>query len=541
MTKRWLAIPAVLVGLTLATLAAAQDWPQWRGPQRNGVAPAGPALADAWPKEGPKKLWQSEKIQSGAEGGLGSVAVADGRAFVYANWKIHTPIDTRLVTQGVLRNLGWLSDLPEDLAKKLEAARTSSDRAALKGDDLKKWIQAWVKENLADPTTAPSSAPTPLMKKFGGYVQGRLNAGASAVSWEELGKLKAVVDKEFATQAELVKWMQDNEISGNSQKQVIGGVAKEKISFKDMVFCLDAETGQTQWKKEFPGTGYDYGASSTPAIAGGRCYIAMSNSNVYCLDAKSGEVVWQAKLGKGGCVSSSFLVADNVAYLLGGQLTAFDAEKGAVLWAQPKVGGSDNSPVLWAQGQNRLLLVNTPGGVNAVDLAKGDIRWKVPGGSASTVAVEGDIMVAYGGGLFAYRISPEKAEKLWDQPKWQDRGASPIIYQKHAYVVGGRVACVELESGQVKWEAKMGGEISSPALADGKIISAVEGSNWLLLCRANPEKYEQLAKVKLSVVTCVSPAIVNGRLFLRTNDGVSCFDLTAAANAASAPAPAEAK
>jgi outer membrane protein assembly factor BamB len=48
----------VLCALFLFGLSvSAHDWPQFLGPQRNGVY-AGPPLATAWPASGPKKLWQ---------------------------------------------------------------------------------------------------------------------------------------------------------------------------------------------------------------------------------------------------------------------------------------------------------------------------------------------------------------------------------------------------------------------------------------------------------------------------------------------------
>ena len=42
--------------------AAGVDWPQYRGPTRDGIAPVGPKLADNWPKDGPPLLWKSEPL-----------------------------------------------------------------------------------------------------------------------------------------------------------------------------------------------------------------------------------------------------------------------------------------------------------------------------------------------------------------------------------------------------------------------------------------------------------------------------------------------
>jgi outer membrane protein assembly factor BamB len=55
-------------------LPASADWPQWRGPRRDGVA-AGRLLTD-WPAQGPPRLWQVD----GGEG-YSSCAVAGGRLF----------------------------------------------------------------------------------------------------------------------------------------------------------------------------------------------------------------------------------------------------------------------------------------------------------------------------------------------------------------------------------------------------------------------------------------------------------------------------
>ena len=67
-----------------------------------------------------------------------------------------------------------------------------------------------------------------------------------------------------------------------------------------------------------------------------------------------------------------------------------------------------------------------------VDLASGAVRWTAPGGGPSTVAVLGDHMAVLTDkpevGLLAYRITPERADKLWSLPNHADRGASPLVH-----------------------------------------------------------------------------------------------------------------
>jgi outer membrane protein assembly factor BamB len=50
-----------MVGLLLLSAA---DWPQWRGPERNGISQE-TGLLKAWPKEGPPLVWQRKDIGDG--------------------------------------------------------------------------------------------------------------------------------------------------------------------------------------------------------------------------------------------------------------------------------------------------------------------------------------------------------------------------------------------------------------------------------------------------------------------------------------------
>src|SRR3989442_9430230 len=57
----------------------AADWPQWRGPNRDGVS-AETGWTASWPADGPKQLWKTN-VGTGAS----SVAVAAGRLYTLGN------------------------------------------------------------------------------------------------------------------------------------------------------------------------------------------------------------------------------------------------------------------------------------------------------------------------------------------------------------------------------------------------------------------------------------------------------------------------
>jgi len=69
-----------LLVLSTALTVVAADWPQWRGPQRNGVATE-TGLLKEWPKEGPKLLWKV----SDAGRGYSTSAVVGDRLYLLGN------------------------------------------------------------------------------------------------------------------------------------------------------------------------------------------------------------------------------------------------------------------------------------------------------------------------------------------------------------------------------------------------------------------------------------------------------------------------
>src|ERR1041385_279099 len=70
------------VGIFLAGVISLQadDWPQWRGPNRDGVSRE-TGLLRQWPKEGPKLLWQNKEVGAG----YSSVAIVGDHLYTIGN------------------------------------------------------------------------------------------------------------------------------------------------------------------------------------------------------------------------------------------------------------------------------------------------------------------------------------------------------------------------------------------------------------------------------------------------------------------------
>src|SRR5438093_390618 len=76
--------PLKLLTISLACIvlqrpAEADDWPQWRGPHRDGIS-AEKGWSTHWPAGGPKQLW---KAKAGV--GYSSMAVSNGRLYTMGN------------------------------------------------------------------------------------------------------------------------------------------------------------------------------------------------------------------------------------------------------------------------------------------------------------------------------------------------------------------------------------------------------------------------------------------------------------------------
>ena len=80
MKTRWLLLVAAGIVGTFALTAAANDWPQWRGPQRNGISKE-TGLLKEWPKDGPKLLWHVQDVGAG----YSTPAAVGDRLYVLSN------------------------------------------------------------------------------------------------------------------------------------------------------------------------------------------------------------------------------------------------------------------------------------------------------------------------------------------------------------------------------------------------------------------------------------------------------------------------
>jgi outer membrane protein assembly factor BamB len=510
-----------LVGVALVAAATAADWNQWRGPNRNGVGMDDTPLANSWPDEGPAKLWESETIPSDHYGGYGSAVVAGGRVYLSLIWHTDVPTETRAIDARVLSKLGYRgSKFSPELRAEAEKARLERS-PRLRGAALSDWAKAWVEEHLDDTQQL----------KLGSWVASRIVKGKSALSFDDFDKLEVVRNERFGSYDKMIEWLDGQDFSESVRAQILAAVPSTRLGAEDVVMCLDAETGETLWKKSFVSEETNRSASSTPSVVGGKVF-AVSRASLYCLDAESGDLLWKSPLPATGPASCPLIFDGKVLFQADG-LVAYSIESGELIWEQKAVGGRNASPVPWEVGGRRLIVANTKGGCMLVDSRDGELVAEVAGGGEASPVVNGEYLVVYGGGddggLYGYRWDEAEGEPvaLWEH-LWRSRRkhATPIIYEGHVYLTGGdKHLCVELESGEMKWEELKKSNISSPVLVDGKIYTLQNNGSSLMMIEANPVGYTELGSAKLGALACPSPVIADGRVYLRLKDRLACYDI----------------
>ncbi len=331
------------------------------------------------------------------------------------------------------------------------------------------------------------------------------------------------------------------------------------------VVCLDAETGNEQWRTEIhqgiPQTAIHLKssyASETPVTDGEHVYVLVGGVGIYCLDMNGNEVWHRAieprKTRNGwGYAASPVLHGDKLLIVNDNEehsyLLALNKTTGEQIWKVDRDEKSNwSTPYVW---QNKLRTeIVTPGSgrVRSYDL-NGDLLWTLEGMSSITIAtpyaVNGLLYVSSGyvgddsRPLYAIRpggsgdISLEKdhtsnAAIAWSQPTGAPYNPSTVVYDGILYVLHdfGFLAAYDATTGEEifgKQRIPKGRAFtSSPWAYDGKVFCLNEdgvtfafkaGRDFELL-GTNP-----LADGDLGMAT---PAVVGKRLFIRTAERIYC-------------------
>jgi outer membrane protein assembly factor BamB len=364
-----------IVSQAQQTPATGGDWPQWRGPTRDGVVSA--ALPSRWP-EALKKRWE---VPVGL--GHASPVVSGDRVVVIA----------REGEQEVVRAL--------DVASGREIWRSA--------------YPAPYDVNPAARSHGPGPKSTPAIA--GGRVFTFGISGILSAFDLSTGKLlwrvpaPAVLPDYGTAQSPIVDQTDSTSVIAH-----VGGYENGALT------SFDGGTGKPRW--QWTGDGPGYGSPIIATIGGVRQVIAQTQKLLVGLDASTGTLLWQMPFTTDFDQNAFTPVVFQDLLIIGGvdwPLTAIrlklDDGKwiGETAWTNPQTPMFMSSPVLIG-GTIYGLTMRSSGQFVAIDAASGRTLWNTQGREGENASILGSrswlLASTTDGTLVVARANPEKYEEV---------------------------------------------------------------------------------------------------------------------------------
>lgn len=373
-------------------------------------------------------------------------------------------------------------------------------------------------------------------------------------------------------------WTAEGLGTGYASVSIDGGKIYTTGNLEDGQYLICIADGQTKplWKTKLtegkPQHDYE-GARSTPTIDGNRLYVVSSDGRISCVDSEAGEVLWSrsfkdfgGRMMSGWGFSESPLIdGDRVLCTPGGDdaiVVALDKKNGEEIWrcGGPEANGTDARGKNLKKGAGYASIVVSEGagvrqyvtlvgqGLIGIRAEDGALLWsyeKVANGVANipTPIPFDDYVFAssgYGTGAALVKLSPAdggvKAEEVYflKSDDFQNHHGGMVkvgdyIYSGHQHGQGLPI-CIEALTGEVKWVDRGPGKGSAAVLyVDGCLIFRYQ-NGLVALIEATPEEYRLLGEFTPAYQERESwahPVVVDGKLYLREQNKLMCYDVSA--------------
>ena len=248
-----------------------------------------------------------------------------------------------------------------------------------------------------------------------------------------------------------------------------------------------------------------------------------------------------------GYAEAPLVEGDKVLCTPGGQkgaVVALNRKTGELLWQSKELTDVAHYSSLIAEtvfGQRQVIQL-TAASVAGISLADGKMLWRAvrPGKTAvvpTPVYADNQVFVTsgYGLGCNAFKISKGaegfKAVQIYDNKNMVNHHGGVILFNGHVYGFsdGKGWVCQDFKTGEIAW-ANPGVGKGSIAYADGCFyIRSQDGNGTVALIEATPKGYVEKGRFdqadRSNKKSWPHPAIVNGKLYLRDQGTLLCYDI----------------
>jgi outer membrane protein assembly factor BamB len=321
----------------------------------------------------------------------------------------------------------------------------------------------------------------------------------------------------------------------------------------EYIIALDARTGKELWRAR---SGRRYrnnrgdGPRSVPTVDGGRLYALGGNGDLTCLDAATGKIVWHVnlleKFGASniswGISESPLVLEDRLLVNAGGSnasIVALDKKDGSTLWASASDEAGYSSAVVANILNVRQAVFFTAERALGVRVDDGSVLWSYRRVSNSTANVATPIVRGnfvfvssdYGTGCALLEIqggpAGMTAREVYFHRDMKNHHASSILVDDTLYGFSSSIlTAIDFDTGEVLWRDRSVGK-GSLVYAEGNLYLLSE-NGVIALAEATRSGYREKGRFEIGGSgshTWAHPVVSNGKLFVRDQDTLYCYNV----------------
>jgi outer membrane protein assembly factor BamB len=327
------------------------------------------------------------------------------------------------------------------------------------------------------------------------------------------------------------------------------------------ILCLDANTGKWLWSTKMSETVYTNdrgdGPRGTPTVDGDYIYAMSGEGDLVCVKRDNGQKVWSASMKDfGGSVpqwgyaESVLIDGDKLICTPGGRagtVLALNKLTGEKIWQSDELTDRADyaSPIVAEHNGVRQYIQLTQQTLVGVAAMDGRVLWKVswPGRIAvvpTPIFRDGKVYVTsgYGVGCMLVKLTENAAEEVYANKDMKNHHGGVILVGDYLYGYSDNVGwlCQHFETGEKVWAEREALGKGAIAYADGMLYCLSEDEGHVVLAEASPDGWNERGRFTLDPQTeyraargkiWTHPVIANGKLYLRDQDHVYCYDVKA--------------
>lgn len=359
-------------------------------------------------------------------------------------------------------------------------------------------------------------------------------------------------------------WTAENLGIGFSGPAIVDGVlyTMGARDGRTSVLALRVADGSEIWAAPFGDAyvnGWGDGPRGTPTVDGKRLYALAAQGELCCVNVESGKIEWERNLvrdfGGGvpnwGYCESPLVEGDRLLVTPGGNqcIVALDKKSGRTIWTSSGLtdGAQYSSLIHYKVGAVSMLSTMTTGGLVGVAAADGRFLWRFPRTANGTAVIPTPIFdegfvystSGYSAGCGLVRLlvrgSGVEAKEVYFNKEMVNQHGGVILHNGYVYGYsdGKGWVCQRFKDGSVAWRERRLGK-GSIVCADGRLYCYTENEGTCVLADASPRGWRERGRLNLPRQTSVDrkqgkiwthPVVAEGKLFLRDQDLVFCFDV----------------